>query len=283
MGRTFCIVLCALSGLFAAFWCFLRYKSFLMYYDLINAADKKAFPLPTLLGPGFYVLVKMPGPASYFSSLLARRFNLSDFDCYCALAWAVSLFCAAFSVFAALSALIGNVILSLCGFALSLLAALFPLYLLLDRKKSEKEEIDATLPQVISKLALLSETGLPLTEAWHRTARSGEGIVYEAMKLSSEMMKNGLPLTDAMRVFAESCGTKTARQLSAVVVGKISRGGEGLGSSLRYLHSESWDARRVSAKLRGQSAASALVFPLILMFIGIIIMIAVPLLNGISF
>jgi len=159
------------------------------------------------------------------------------------------------------------------------------LYMLVGIKNKIVErnsEILTELPCAISKLTLLISAGILLRDAWEMTSKSSNGPLYNAMKEATDKMKNGMPEEDAFFYFSERTGIKEARQLASVLTQNLKKGGNGLAVSLRILNGEVWAEKKQRAVIEGKKAESKLLIPLMIMFIGILIMIMVPLLTGIA-
>ncbi|MDR2665552.1 MAG: pilus assembly protein TadC, partial [Oscillospiraceae bacterium] len=68
-----------------------------------------------------------------------------------------------------------------------------------DRQLSRRaEEMRRDFGEVITKLALLTNTGMILREAWEETANTGQACLYAEMRRAVEDMRNGASETDAL-------------------------------------------------------------------------------------
>ncbi len=274
------VIVCA--SVLSASYIYLLLSSILKYGDIVRAADRSVFPSVHLLRPGFRLMNILGNRTQGAVAKLCEKLGCDDFAAFCSISWMISVLLPSLSLSMFLLALSCNFLLFLCGISVSLLLSLIPVISIRQGKKERRREIERQLPGAISKMVLLTGAGLTVTAAWNIAADSAEGPLYDEMKKTSELMNNGTALYDALQTFASRCETKEARQFAGILSGSMSRGGAGMCAALRYLNTESWEGRRQRAKLDSQAAASALLFPMIVMFIGIVLMIAFPLLEKIT-
>ena len=64
------------------------------------------------------------------------------------------------------------------------------------------------------------------------------------------------------------------------MVQNIQKGGPDFALQLRDMNNESWEEKRHLAKRKGELAGSKLLIPTLIMFVGILIMIIVPIFTG---
>ena len=100
------------------------------------------------------------------------------------------------------------------------------------------------------------------------------------MREASLRMKNGMSEEDALYRFSQRCGIREARQLASVITQNLKKGSGELSTSLRYLGGECWAEKKNRAVVEGKKAEGRLLVPLMMMFIGILLIIIVPLFSG---
>ena len=186
---------------------------------------------------------------------------------YAALLFPVSLLAGAAS---------GSLITALLGTAASVLM-LFVLDGEVRKKTLEKhEEIMCELPDVIMRLNLLINAGMVLRDAWSMIAESSDTALGREMKQTSSDIRNGMPETDAFNLFAERCRTKEIRKFAGSLVQNIKKGSAGLSESLQQLADEQWDEKKNYVRKKAASSEQKLLFPMLMIFVSIIMMIVVP-------
>lgn len=164
-----------------------------------------------------------------------------------------------------------------------ILAVLFVWYLresFNDRLTERREKILSDFPLVLSKMTLLVNSGMLLRDAWNLTASQGESVLFEEMRNTSVQLQNGVPEITAYREFAERCGVKEIRKFTSMVIQGLEKGGAELTLFLRDMSDEMWIEKKNMVRQKGEQANSKLMIPTIIIFLGILIMIMVPLLMG---
>ena len=136
--------------------------------------------------------------------------------------------------------------------------------------------------EVVSKLALLTNAGMILREAWELTANAGEGIFYEEMQTAVAEMKNGVSEMEAIRRFGIRCMMPEIKKFSATVIQGIQKGNSELSSMLQAQSAEVWNLRKQNVRRQGEKAASKLMIPIFMMFFGILIMVIIPIFSNIG-
>lgn len=143
------------------------------------------------------------------------------------------------------------------------------------RKRSE--EMLSDFCEVVSKLALLTNAGMILHEAWEFVADSdSEGTIYQEMRIARDDMNNGLADVEAIRRFGNRCIIPEIRKFTSTLIQGIVKGNDELVIMLQNQSSEVWNAKKQDVRRQGEKAASKLLIPMLLMFVGILIMVIVP-------
>lgn len=157
-------------------------------------------------------------------------------------------------------------------------------YLPLDSVNNEvnkrKESIESDFPQIISKLTLLTSAGLEVAQAWNLTMRSGQGVLYDEMKLVSRDLANNVAPAEAYHRMHVKCNNKYVTKLSSAITQNISKGNSEIVRYLRELNDESWMERKHSSRRMAEKVQAKLFIPTMLMFAGILIMVVVPVMSG---
>lgn len=142
-----------------------------------------------------------------------------------------------------------------------------------------KKKTGAILNQfadVVSKLALLVNAGMILKEAWIKVSETGEGELYQEMRRAVEQMNNGVSEVDAYTEFGTRCTSPEIKKFTSTIVQGLVKGNRELVEMIKQQSREIWDAKRHRVKQEGEKAASKLLIPICIMFVGVLIMIIVP-------
>jgi tight adherence protein C len=149
-----------------------------------------------------------------------------------------------------------------------------------DKLDARRQEILMDLPQALSKLTLLINSGMVVRDAWKRTAITGTRQLYIEMQQTSLEIENGVMEIEAYRNFAERCGVKEVKKFSTLIIQNLKKGNEELAMFLNDLSDEMWEMKKNEVKQKGEKANSKLLLPVFLIFIGILILVLVPMMNG---
>ncbi len=149
--------------------------------------------------------------------------------------------------------------------------------------RNRKEEIENQFPQVVSKLTLLTVAGMEVNQAWKLTSGSGVGILYQEMDRVLVELDNNVPPVEAYSKFITRCNNPYTTKLATAIIQNASKGNAEIVNLFRRLNSESWLEHKHSARRRGEQISSKLLVPTLLMFVGIIILVIVPVMTGFSF
>lgn len=142
-----------------------------------------------------------------------------------------------------------------------------------------KKKTDAILNEfadVVSKLALLVNAGMILREAWEMIAYSGEGELYDEMKLVCVNINNGMSEIDAYTEFGTRCTAPEIKKFTSTIIQGVVKGNKELVEMIKMQSREMWNSKQHRVRQQGEKAASKLLIPTCIMFIGVLIMIIVP-------
>lgn len=147
-------------------------------------------------------------------------------------------------------------------------------------KRSEQLLCDFSV--AISQLALLTNAGMILREAWEVVAKAGNTDFYKEMQTSVDEMKNGVSEVEAIRRFGIRCMIPEIKKFSSTIIQGLQKGNKELSSMLQQQSAETWSLRKQIVRRQGEKAASKLLIPIFVMFFGIIIMVIVPIFANIG-
>jgi tight adherence protein C len=138
------------------------------------------------------------------------------------------------------------------------------------------EELLMDFSNVVSKLALLTNAGMILREAWEEVAYTGETTLYKEMQTTVNEMKNGVSEIDAMFNFGSRCIIPEIKKFTSTIVQGMVKGNSDLIIMLQEQSKEVWALKKQNVRRQGEKASSKLMIPMMLMFVGILIMVIVP-------
>ena len=167
----------------------------------------------------------------------------------------------------------------LCGFWLFagiVLAGVSAGFFLTQFKELIKErttKCDYQLPEVVSTMAILVNSGMVLKEAWRLVAENGEGEFYELMRNASEDMKNGYSDADAIYRFGKASNSGEIKKFVSALLQSMDKGGSELTLFLSNQSSELWKIKRQHMLQEGEKAATKLLAPIVLIFVGVMVIV----------
>ena len=141
-------------------------------------------------------------------------------------------------------------------------------------KRSEQMLRDFS--NVVSKLALLTNAGMIMREAWEEVAYTGESVLYQEMQTTVEEMNNGVSEVDALYNFGTRCIIPEIKKFTSTIVQGVIKGNSELSLMLKEQSKEVWATKKQNVRRQAEKAASKLLIPIFIMFFGILIMIIVP-------
>lgn len=256
---------------------------------LFDVLDEKDYPLKEIYGIGYAVLEMMKYDyKSKKDRKLRQQLDVLYGDKYCEyylrvihsqqITIMMTVFVLSFSVYGLTSEIL--------AFAIMLMfSGLAYYYFGTVTEKKIKERSDEMLhdfSEVISKLALLTNAGMILREAWQEVAKAGESVLYREMQLSVTEMNNGLPEVDAIYNFGSRCIIPEIKKFTSTIIQGITKGNSELSLMLQEQSKEVWQLKKQLVRREGERAASKLLIPICIMFIGILIMILVPIFTNLG-
>lgn len=144
------------------------------------------------------------------------------------------------------------------------------------------EEMLSDFSEVISKLALLTNAGMILREAWEEIAYTGNTALYQEMQKAVEDMNNGMAEVDAVFQFGSRCIIPEIKKFASTMVQGLIKGNSELTMMLMDQSKEVWAAKKQNVRRQGEKAASKLLIPICIMFVGILVMILIPIFTNLG-
>ena len=142
--------------------------------------------------------------------------------------------------------------------------------------KKKTDKILNEFADVVSKLALLVNAGMILKEAWTKVSETGDGELYQEMRRTVTQINNGVSEVDAYAEFGTRCTSPEIKKFTSTIIQGLVKGNRELVEMIKQQSREIWDAKRHRVKQAGEKAASKLLIPICIMFVGVLIMIIVP-------
>lgn len=155
-----------------------------------------------------------------------------------------------------------------------------------EEEKRRKEKLQSEYPELVSKLTILLGAGMTLFSAWNKIAtnysnkRKNNTILihplYEEMLITCHEIESGVGEARAYERFGERCGLHRYRKFCSLIVQNLRKGTRGLVQLLEQEVSDAFEERKNLAKKSGEEAGTKMLFPMMMMFGIIIVIIMVP-------
>ncbi len=145
---------------------------------------------------------------------------------------------------------------------------------------ARSEEMLSDFSEVVSKLALMTNAGMILREAWEEIAYTGETTIYQEMQKAVDEMNNGVAEVDAVYNFGMRCTIPEVKKFASTLVQGMVKGNAELTTMLLTQSKEVWSLKKQNVRRQGEKAASKLLVPICIIFIGILIMVLVPIFSN---
>jgi len=287
VSSTFQMIMLMPATIFVLLWILLAAKYEKKFVSITQTLEKSGYPLYELFYIGFELLemVRFNTKSDYarkkvkeMSEVYGRRY--AEYYYYVQVGGQVTYAVTMVPVVFIL-AVLGNSPMALAfGIVLAFLCVWYLSEMFKDKLTARREELLADFPQVLSKLTLLVNSGMMLRNAWNRVANDGKGVLYQEMAAATAEMQNGISEPDAYRNFAERCGLKEMRKFSSLVTQSLAKGSGDLSYFLKDMSDEMWEMKKNMVKQKSEQANSKLLAPIVMIFLGILVMIMAPILGG---
>jgi tight adherence protein C len=256
------------------------------YQEFILPVDHKRYPLKTLLPIGLYLLnaFKYDYTSQYDKRLLIKIIEISGIkysQYYLKIHWAnkiiymilAALFCAFVFASAGPDPGIG-------AFCIMLMAAVV---FLSDKEldsliKKRRTSIQMDFPDFLNKLILLVNAGMTISRAWDKIASDNKKIspLYQELEEMLHSISSGKSEYQAYEDFAKRCRMPEITRFISVIIQNLKKGNSDMISILRLQANDCWEMRKNAAKKLGEEASTKMLLPMMIMFIAILIIVAVP-------
>lgn len=281
-------IVIALGAVSLLIW-LLFYLKGLKYNYIFNSLIEKDYPLKEIYGLGYAVLETLKyGYKSKSDRKLRQQVEILYGAKYCEyylrvihsqqITWAMTIFVLSFVFYGLSSEIIALVV----GFVFSGLAYYYFGTTAKNKILKRSDELIHDFSEVVSKLALLTNAGMILREAWEEVAFAGEGVLYKEMQTAVIDMNNGQSEIDAIYGFGNRCIIPEIKKFTSTIIQGMTKGNRELVAMLQEQSKEVWQMKKQLVRREGEKAASKLLIPICIMFLGILIMIVVPIFTNLG-
>lgn len=162
------------------------------------------------------------------------------------------------------------------------LSILLPVSMVKDLSKKvllRDQDIVMELPELLNKMILLVGAGENVQKAIvHCVGRKSEDkhpLYVELRKMVGDW-EGGHSFQQAFEQFSKRCALQEVSIFTTTVLLNFRRGGNDFVLALRDLSRVLWEKRKAIARTRGEQASSKLVFPMVVIFMVVIVLVGAP-------
>ncbi len=262
------------------------------YDRFLALIDKKAYSLKDFMPMSLYILdsVKYKFNTKYDHGLqlkLGELYEHKNSRYFLQIHWAnkIALMLLMILVIAFLGTAMGNPDTSFVFFSVIALAGAF--YLtdkeVEDKLKKRHLLMQIDFPDFLNKLILLVNAGMTVPKAMekivlerHIEDKEKDRPLYYELYTALMEIQAGKPDTKAYEDFAKRCKIPEITKFTSVIIQNIRKGNAELVSILRLQAVECWEIRKNVAKRLGEEASTKLLFPMMIMFAAILLIVVTP-------
>jgi len=165
----------------------------------------------------------------------------------------------------------------------SFLGVALPAALLNDlhkRVKLREQMIMLELPELLNSIVLLVGAGETVQRALLRcsASRAKDTIhpLYRELHVMIGEWESGYSFQQAFENFSKRCAVQEVSLFTTTVLLNYRRGGGDFALSLRDLSRMLWERRKALSRTRGEQASAKLVFPMVVIFLIVIVLVGTP-------
>lgn len=149
------------------------------------------------------------------------------------------------------------------------------------RKRAEQLLMD--YPGLVLKFTLLVQAGMTVRKAflkiavdYKRKSPEKERYAYEEILTACREMDSGVSETEAYRRLGERCGQIKYKTFSVLLIQNLQKGSRRMAELLEKESMEAWDERKRKARILGETAATRLLIPMMMMLAVVMAIIMIP-------
>jgi len=259
------------------------------YESYIESLDDEEYPLKELYVAGFVLSnIKLfslkrklkEDLVSHAKLLYVPRFA----EFYANLAWAQALtfvhlfLCISFWFAAMMDS--GSLFIFVIGLAFSFYVGYYWLSKIKNDLVKRQAACEDELPEIVSSLALLINSGMTLSDAWSTVAYSKESTAGKLMQEACIEMKNGVSAQEAIYRFGVVTNSSEMKKFTSSLAQGMQKGSDEISQFLMAQASEQWAFKKQRMLQKGEVAASKMLIPIVLIFVGVLVIIISTALGG---
>lgn len=152
--------------------------------------------------------------------------------------------------------------------------------------KERKNQMLLDYSEIVSKLNILSGSGMSILRAWEKIVKDyekkctdGRGqrrYAYEEMKITYYEIESGISETAAYAEFGRRCNVHEYLKLGSLLEQNVKKGAKGLSRILEEEANLAFEQRKNIAKKLGEEAGTKLLIPMMIMLAIVMVIVMIP-------
>ncbi|MEK3723497.1 type II secretion system F family protein [Paenibacillus sp. FSL H8-0034] len=144
----------------------------------------------------------------------------------------------------------------------------------------KKRQMLLDLPEMVNQIVLLVNAGEAVQKALMRCIERNPNVqqspLLRELSIAAYEISMNASFTKSMEDFNKRCGIQEVSLFTTTLLLNYKRGGDELVMSLKELSFTLWEKRKSIAKTLGEEASSKMVFPMVFIFLVVMVVVAAP-------
>ena len=167
------------------------------------------------------------------------------------------------------------------GFLIALAAYVYSrTYALQSEARRVVAQMEQALPDMLTQIVLSLRAGSLPFAAWKTTAEKGHGALYQEMRRVVHAIEGGEGMRSATAAFGRHVPMKSLHDVAALFSQTVEVGGADLAVALERMRSSLYQEQKRQYAMQAERCSQQMLFPSLLLFVGILLLVLVPMLRG---
>lgn len=278
------------ASVMVVIWLFLYFKYGARFKENIQAVNKDVFLLPELFFIGYGVIelfrIDIYGSRGQKRMKLLRELMPAGdvaFYYYTTLASQITYILTIIPLALLVSAFSEDYVIALIGTVLAVVLVIYMDYDTDSKVEKRRSEILSDFPHMLSQMVLLINAGMTLRDTLKKVSEGKEECLYKEIGITLNDINNGMSEFEALKAFSDRYNILEIKKFTTTILQNLEKSGSELGNILAEMSSTIWLERSNKVRQMGEAASSKLMIPIMIIFIGILLMVMVPIFSSISF
>jgi tight adherence protein C len=147
--------------------------------------------------------------------------------------------------------------------------------------RKKQQQIIMELPEILNTIVLLVNAGETVQKAWIRSLQAKRrnevmSPLFKEMDITVRELEMNLSFSKVMEDFSKRCAMHEVSLFTSSLMLNYKRGGNDFVHALQGMSQELWKRRKSVSRTLGEEASSKLVFPMVLIFAVVMVIVAAP-------